>query len=180
VDTEELRYLREVSIPLIRQHGWIVNGFNASTSLAGNITYTAGLTEAGVAELAVAGLPHAPAGLLLNDAARVHLNSELAPGMSVPTSNGVTLRVVDAPGVIGPVSRSLYGQQVRFWQLLWPDPDGVYPDQPGWTATLHPRQPIYTDPPTGYRPPAGDGLVGLLDHLSRRQDAAGRTPRGES
>lgn len=179
MDTAELRYLRQVAIPLVREHGWIVNAYNANTSLGGNITYTAGLTEAGIAELAVAGLPHAPAGLLLNDAARVHLNSELIPGESYPTCNGVVLRVVDAPGVIGPVARSLYGRQVRFRQLLWPDTAGVYPDQPGWTETPHPYQPIYMEPPPGYRPPDGDGLVGLLDRLDHRRDSP-QTPRGES
>lgn len=179
VDAGELRYLRGVVIPLIRENGWIVVPFNLNTSLAGNITYTCGLTEAGVAELAVAGLPHEAAGVLLSDAGRVHLNTELRPGMLLPTGNGVALRVVDAPGIVGTMARSLYGRQVRFWQLLWPDRDGVYPDEPGWTDSPHPRQPIYTDPPAGFEPPAGDGLVGLLDILTRRRDA-GSSPRGET
>jgi hypothetical protein len=164
-NAEAMTYLREQAIPLIRDHGWMIAGHTRSElSPGGAITYTAGLTEAGIAELAMTGLPHEPSAVLLNFLARVHLESEFSAGREVLMPNATTLRLVDAPGVIGPIARSLYGARARFLQVLWPDPQGRYPTDRGWSQELVP-QPVYSEPLTEYLLPTGDGLVGILDEV---------------
>lgn len=164
-NAEAMAYLRDNAIPLIRENGWMVAGHDRSEmSPGGSITYTAGLTDAGIAELVITGLPHEPAAVLLNYLARVHLENEFAPGRAVLMPNASTLRLVDAPGVLGPIARALYGNRVRFLQVLWPDPAGRYPTDRTWSQEVVP-QPVYAEPLAGYLLPLGDGLVGKLDEV---------------
>lgn len=165
---EQVAYLRTQCLPTIQREGWMVSGHNRTAlDLGGNITYTAGLTEAGVPELAMAGLPHETAAVLLNRLARMHLAEELQPGRQV-LLDGHPFLIVDAPGVIGPVARSLYGRHVRFRQVLWPDRDGRHPTDPVWRRATHPTQTIYDQPMPAHMRPTGDGLVGVLDEIEHR------------
>jgi hypothetical protein len=162
------KYLRNECLPLIRAHGWMCAGHEMpSGQLASTITYTAGLTEAGIAELAMVGLPYNNAAVLLNFLARLHLENTLREGSMVPMPNATELKLVDAPGLIGPVARALYGRRVRFLQAMWPDGRGLYPTDPGWPADLH-AQPVFDVVPPGYLAPVGDGLVGALDAVHQR------------
>jgi hypothetical protein len=167
---EILAYIHEVALPLVREHGWHVQGHCAETDgLGGNITYTVGLTEAGLPELAVSGLPHGAAATILNHCARTHLRQELGVDMRYRTGAGTNLHVIDAPGVMGPLARTMYGAAVRFRQLLWACPHGHYPNFPQW-GDDHPRQPVYAIPLPSDMLPTGDGVVGHLDEVTRRND----------
>jgi hypothetical protein len=167
-DRERLAYLREQALPTIRERGWMVASHARPGQTGGEVSYTAGLTEAGRAELLVARLPSTLAAVILNDVARTHLSRALSPGMEVPAAGGGWVRVVDAPGALAPVARSLYGRHARFLQLLW-GMGGVYPDSPSWSAS-YPAQPIYSVPLPDSVLPTSDGLVGLLDRHALNED----------
>jgi Domain of unknown function (DUF4262) len=167
---DALRYLRQQVLPDVHKHGWAVHGHTVDpTELAGNITYTVGLTEAGMPELAICALPQDQAAVVLNAAAGVHINGGIALGQWVTLAQSFRFMPVDAPGVVGPVARSLYGRQVRFWQLLWPDPlDGLLPTDERWDR-CYPKQPVWSQPLPEELLPTGDGLVGHLDEVARRR-----------
>lgn len=167
---EILRYIQHVAIPAVREYGWHVHGHMVSaTGLGGNITYTVGLTEAGLPELAMTGLPHTTAAVILNDCARTHLRNELVVGGRYRSAAGANIHVIDGPGVIGPLARAMYGSGVRFLQLLWACPHGHYPTDPAW-GDDHPRQPVYAFPLPADVLPTGRGVVGHLDEVAERTD----------
>lgn len=153
---ELLAYIERVALPEVRKNGWHVHGHTIDPGRQdGNITYTVGLTEAGLPELALAGLPHDIAAVILNDCARKHLTEALRPGRSYNSAGGAYLDVVDAPGIPGPLARAMYGGRVRFLQLLWDVlADPVVYDQPLPAELL----------------PAGDGVVGHRDEVGLRNE----------
>lgn len=163
-----LDYIRDVAVPSVREHGWHVHGHTLSArKLGGNITYTVGLTEAALPELAVAGLPHTAAAVILNDCARSHLRNELVAGARRVSAAGATLEVVAAPGVVGPLARAMYGARVRFLQLVWACPDGHFPGDAAWRPVDHPAQPVYDVALDAGLLPAGDGVVDRFDETAR-------------
>lgn len=166
-----LTFINDVALPSVKEHGWHVHGHMVSaTELGGNITYTVGLTEAGLPELAVTGLPHNTAAVILNDCARTHLGAEMRPGVQYFSAGGSHLLVVDAPGIVGPLARVMYGESVRFRQLLWADNVGRFPTSPAWRDGGHPRQPVYDEPLAEDLLPGSAGVVGHLDEVLRRND----------
>lgn len=168
-----LRYVHEVALPAARERGWHVHGHTVDASeLGGNITYTVGLTEAGLPELAVTGLPHAVAAQILDDCAQVHLRLEMPVGSRYRTPGDALVLVVNGRGVTGPLARIMYGRRVQFRHLLWACPDGHFPGDPQW-GDDHPRQPVYARPLPAGLLPAGDGVVGHLDEVNRRNDLRG-------
>jgi Domain of unknown function (DUF4262) len=167
---EILGYIQRVAIPAVREHGWHVHGhMTSATELGGNITYTVGLTEAWLPELAMTGLPHTTAAVVLNDCARTHLRNEMVAGARYHSAAGATVHPIAAPGLVGPLARAMYGAGVRFLQLLWECPHGHVPTDPAW-GDDHPRQPVYTFPIPEDVLPRGGGVVGHLDEVSARQD----------
>jgi hypothetical protein len=165
-----LSYVQGVVIPSVRENGWHVHGHTVNpTELGGNITYTVGLTEAALPELALAGLPHDTAAVILNDCARSHLRNQMVAGARYHSAAGATVLVIDAPGVVGPLGRTMYGAQVCFLQLLWSCPHGHYPNQDAWGED-HPRQPVYAHPLPEEFLPTGSGVVGHLDEVTQRSD----------
>lgn len=175
-EADAMRYLNEKAIPNMREYGWTVEAhmdLDAPTSDTGEfVTYTSGLTEAGVPELVISGLPHEIAAVMLNDVAALHLRTELRAGMTVHAAGGAPLQVVDAPGVVGPVARALFGQRARFLQLLWPNAAGQFPTDADtvWSRSGHPKQPTFTDPLPAERLPQGDGVLGHYDQVALRHD----------
>lgn len=171
-----LAYINQTVLPRIARDGWVVQAHNLSTELGGNVTYTVGLTDADLPELAIAGLPHEVAGVILNDCARTHLGVQIRAGLVYYTAGGTTVKVVDAPGVEGPLARALYGARVRFLQLLWPDPDGNFPTSPAWTPNNHPAQPVYDQALPGIA--EWDGVRGVVGHMD--EVALRRVNRGDA
>lgn len=69
-DEELLQQMRQV----IREQGWAVKGVGPY------IAYTVGMTDAGLPELVLIGVPVEPAARVLNELARRSLDAELVPG----------------------------------------------------------------------------------------------------
>jgi hypothetical protein len=140
--------------------------FSTEADPGPNFAYTVGLTEAGLPELVITGLPHHDlAAELLNTAARLHLADEIRAGREVTEAATVALRAVDAPGTIAGPAFALYGRRVRFVQLVWPDQGGAYPGDDGWA--LGDAQPLFTEPLPPEDRPDHDGLVAAIDADSR-------------
>lgn len=130
-------------IELIAEHGWMIQGIFPSAGEEGApFAYTVGLTVAGLPELVISGLPADVAHQLLNAAARKSLAEEFRVGRLVTGVASVDFRVVEAPAAEVNMAWHLYpGKPVRSLQLVWPDRDGNYPGDPGWS--LGDAQPVY-------------------------------------
>lgn len=119
----------------IAEHGWMIQGVFPTEHYPGvEFAYTVGLAAAGLPELVISGLPLNLVGTLLNDAAQHTLTTELHPGDVLDGIASVPFRVIDAPAAEVNLSRRFYGaDKVRALQLLWPDDQGNYPGDEGWT-----------------------------------------------
>lgn len=133
---------------LIAIYGWSVQGVLPADSHPDSVpfSYTVGLTEKFLPELVVAGL-YEDSGYgagALNQVAERLLNDDLAH--YIPEVGDV-FRVADAPHLnwkIGAVSqqwikenvtvpRPLFpGRDIKALQVIWPDENGAYPDDPEW------------------------------------------------
>jgi hypothetical protein len=101
--------------------------------------YTVGLTDLDAPELVIAGLPHHIAHTLLNDmAGRVHEH-----GTRWHHHDRIDNLIRDYPAVIidgtatdllhPGTAHARYGaDQIRLQQIVWPDPDGHLPWEPGY------------------------------------------------
>jgi hypothetical protein len=138
----------------IAKFGWVIQGVlprQGDKDIP--FAYTVGLTEAGLPELVISGLPVGTAQSILNTAARQSLETSLRPGQALTDVASVPLRVIDAPFAEVNMARRLYpGKDVQALQLVWPDSAGAYPAEPGWS--LRDAQPIYAPVPQHSRPQA--------------------------
>jgi hypothetical protein len=108
--------------------------------------YTVGLTARGFPELVIAGLPPDIAHALLNDlASRVY---DWAARFSHGQRIGDLLVGYDAVIVDGPATEALYPGaayarygtgRVRLRQVVWPDPRGRFPWEPGYSHDGYPQ-----------------------------------------
>lgn len=147
------------ALALIAQGRWSVTGVFGSLGHP-PLAYTTGLTERGLPELAITGLPPDLACILLNHAAQaaidgtaVEAGSRVRAGMRRP----VWFEAID---VIDPeplrLTRLLYGQEFTTVQLAWPDDAGRYPWQAGYSIPSN-VQPLLGVPAA--RPASGDASV---------------------
>jgi hypothetical protein len=119
--------------------GWAVTAVIPDGPGQAPYAYTIGLTELGAAELVITGLPHDIAHVLLNDAAqRVRDNGvrwrhqqqidDLLAGYAAIIIDGTAHDLI-IPGT----ADARYGAaRVRLQQIVWPDPDGHFPWDPGY------------------------------------------------
>lgn len=144
-------YLDAVVLPAIDRSGWFVQAVLGGERAA-PFAYTVGLTECGLPELVVTGLPHHRSGPLINGMAVHWLHAEPVPGHGehVDTVSGACLEVVELPHPEAHlfVATSLYGEDaVTAQQLVWSDDRGRWPWEPGHRAgrggqpVLGPRAP---------------------------------------
>lgn len=134
---------------LIDDHGWTVIGvFPTGPTDGPPFSYTVGLTDRGLPELAIYGLEPRAAGGVLNVVARLAIDAgEFARGQRLDglLAGGLPLAVIemndttDMTGV-----RALYGAVLAAQQIVWPDPDGRMPWENG---SLGPVQPLKGDHP---------------------------------
>ena len=129
--------------------GWAITGVLPEPGEA-HYAYTIGLTETGAPELVITGLHPAVAQVLLNDMAqRAHQHGvrwrhhdrigDLIRDYDALIVDGTANERI-APGT----ANSRYGaRSVRLQQIVWPDPAGLYPWEPGYR---HPptAQPLLT------------------------------------
>lgn len=121
----------------ILAYGWMVVGVYADSPGDGSaFAYTIGLTDAGLPELLITGnLDYALMQTLLNDAAHLHVETELKPGDEVSEIANVVFKVALC-GPEAPIQQAhnyYYHRperthsRVRVLQLIWPDENGLYP-----------------------------------------------------
>lgn len=134
---QRVAYLTRVR-EVIRRNGWAVQGVVSAPDAAEQLppmAYTVGLTEMGLAELIIMGLPRDAAAGILNAAASEHIRDDLVPGREYHLGN-LPVRVV--PISVGrarqmlAIAWEMYGYKLSATQLLWPSPAGKWPDHPDW------------------------------------------------
>lgn len=135
-----LRAVEERIAQLIDSVGWAV----ISTILDSDdgpvpISYTVGLTERGLAELCIVGVSPDTSQAILHDlATQATAGDPLRHAQSLPDLlENFEAIVIEGPatGIVQPtVALRRYGNEaVRLQQIVWPDPHGAFPWQPGYT-----------------------------------------------
>lgn len=124
-------YLDTVILPLVHQNGWAVQGVSGRQPFA----YTVGLTDCGLPELVITGMDEVAAATVLNAVAGQVLRADLVIGTRVHLC-GLALEVihVDRPELHLLTAMTLYGDDVRGLQLVWPDDRGRYPWEAGYRS----------------------------------------------
>lgn len=129
-------YLSRVA-ELKRCHGWAVQGVEGDR-FHPPWAYTVGLTDCGLPELVVTGMPIRKAARLLNIAAGHALHAPpLRHGEHVELPDGIKAEIVRLPQPDAhlPVALALCGPQVRAHQLVWADGRGRWPWEVGFRGT---------------------------------------------
>lgn len=127
---------------IIAEHGWAVQTVHGDL-VDPSFSYTVGLTDAGLPELIIIGLPERASGLILNQLARRSLEAELVVGQRYELPNADhTLEYL-----IGPVSPTNVRQRLKIaavlydrhrisaLQVIWPSKEGLFPGDEGWNLT---------------------------------------------
>jgi hypothetical protein len=125
-------YLNHMS-DLIAQYGWAVQGVSRDR-LHPPWAYTAGLTERGLPELVVTGMPVTEATCLLNEIASHALHAGLPlPGEQIPLDGGPLIEIITVaePAAHLNLAVSLYGPQIRALQV------GHADDRDHWPWDAH-------------------------------------------
>jgi hypothetical protein len=119
---------------LITRWGWAVQGVQRDGPHP-PWAYTAGLTEAGLAELVVTGMRVRPATRLLNEVAAHAIHAGLPPpGERFAMTDGPMLEVVEISEAYAHlvIAAELYGPQIRALQLVHADDRGRWPWESGY------------------------------------------------
>ncbi|MCP2323622.1 hypothetical protein HDA40_002129 [Hamadaea flava] len=132
--------------------GWaVITTALQAVSVDVPFAYTVGLTERDLPELLIVGVRHDTAISLLNDLARrANSSGPLLHGQRLDDLiTGLDVLILEGPadGLLRPsAALYLYGPgAVRLQQCVWPDPDGRFPWEPGYT--MHPAaQPTISQP----------------------------------
>lgn len=135
---------------LIDTHGWAVIGVFPTCAEDGPpFSYTVGLTDRGLPELAIYGLPPQTAGGVLNVAARHAVdNGELPCGQPITglLAGGLPVVAVAMEDTDDLTTvRGLYGVVLAAQQIVWPDSQGRMPWE-DWN--LGTAQPLLGGQPT--------------------------------
>jgi hypothetical protein len=135
---------------MIDEHGWAVVGVFPTASDDGvPFSYTVGLTDKGLPELAVYGLDPVNGGTILNAVAqRMIDHGEVRGGERIDgeLANGLQLAVIDMGDTAELTAvRRFYGAVLAARQIVWPDPHGRMPWE-GWSCPNE-AQPLNNDPP---------------------------------
>ncbi|MGB3709637.1 DUF4262 domain-containing protein [Gordonia sp. (in: high G+C Gram-positive bacteria)] len=147
------------ALALIAQGRWAVTGVFGSVGHP-PLAYTTGLTELGLPELAITGLPPDLACVLLNHAAQASVDGTVvAPGSRVHAGmrKPVWFEAIDVID-LEPLrlSRLVFGQGFSTVQLVWPDHADRYPWQVGYSIPSN-VQPLMGVPTA--RPSSGDAVA---------------------
>jgi hypothetical protein len=141
----------------IAKHGWTHIGvFNTEETPADEFgppfTYSVGLTERGMPEIVILGLPPKMAMGLINDT--VHMwTEEGVSAFNVPVQGilkGMPVMYLEVEpekeSWYFSATRRFYGDRVKPVQMIWPDEDGRFPWQEGFNPKFLPHQPLLGKP----------------------------------
>ncbi|WP_035719474.1 DUF4262 domain-containing protein [Gordonia shandongensis] len=108
------------------------------------VAYTTGLTEHGLPELVVTGLPTRLAACVLSEAAETSVSKYCrgtpyrSPHVSESLNRRVRFQLVTAIDTdVLRLTRLFYGDRFRADQMVWPDQNGLYPWQFGYSVPSH-------------------------------------------
>lgn len=146
---------------LIAHHGWIIQGVGPG-GRSPHYQYTVGLWPATGFELIAAGLPPEAGQTILNLLARRVLDGQRFINGDVLTGvlAGLPATMIEIPvsgnylGVANRLYRLRKGENIPAWQLVYPDPEGLWP----WDLNSKVREePVLGNPPAMERKmPAGE------------------------
>ena len=109
-----------------------------------SMSYTVGLSDSGLPEILVFGLPPAAAHVILNDAAKLLKEDKLPLDTPIPelASLPFVCKQVPAERGVGYVNVAITraGKPVNLIQLVWPDKDGHFPWQEKFDTKLRQLQ----------------------------------------
>lgn len=107
---------------IIERVGWACQGVMPVGVEDIAFAYTIGLTEVGVAELIISGLPMKHMNSSLNEIAKIHRVTPLEPGQLVDDPCGeLRFTVIDAKHAPANFAFLYYQRKLRVLQLLWSD-----------------------------------------------------------
>lgn len=144
---------------IIEKHGYAVQSVMDNPSMS----YTVGLTDLGLPELVMVGVPIPSMQAIINEAvARMRSTQPFAPGQLQSELANLPLRIdaVHISQVLGRLymligyekRRQRQVTELKVLQLVWPDQDGRYPDDSGYAMPLS-GQPLlrlpYLNAPAG-------------------------------
>jgi hypothetical protein len=121
---------------LMIRHGWAVQGVEAA-GVRPPYAYTLGLTDCGLPELLVTGMPLGRAASLLNGVAEHAVHAEPpVPGERIPLRGGPTIEIVELlnPDAHMDTAVALFGDGFRALQLVWADGRGRWPWDTGFRS----------------------------------------------
>jgi hypothetical protein len=121
---------------MIRSHGWAVQGV-AGNRLYPQWFYTVGLTEHGLPELVVTGIPQRLVGVRLNGPAQGALEEgPPQPGSQRSFADGVLWECVPLtdPTAHLHIAVEIFGPGIRALQLVWQDDRGRWPWDVGFRS----------------------------------------------
>jgi hypothetical protein len=132
---------------IIAQQGWAVITIQADVNAPAH-SYTIGLTDKGLPEVIIFGLPAEDATSLLGNIAH-----QLVDGLSYSENTPLTKVFAGANAylkpVAGPAAREnlrlaseFYPEGIAGLQLVWPDETGLFPWQEGFNELLRAAQPL--------------------------------------
>ena len=136
---------------IIAEKGWAVQAVGAATAPE-SFCYTVGLAQRGLPELWLGTLAPAQAGGILNAVAQAAIDGAvvLLPGAIVDVAYSTPFRLrgpVDPEAAEAFVALRLQGDlpgipgvPVRVLQVLWPDQEGLFPDDPGYDQARFPQR----------------------------------------
>ncbi|MGJ6127207.1 DUF4262 domain-containing protein [Mycolicibacterium sp. Y3] len=136
----------------IAANGWtVIAVFATAAQLGPSFAYTVGLSEQGLPELSVYGLPGRVAHSLLNEVARRMVGSKCAlqtgeriEGVLVDDVALVAVAMSDARELN--LVREIYGSVAAAVQVVWPDANGLLPWENG-AQVGDDEQPVRGNPP---------------------------------
>lgn len=118
-------YLQQVVLPIIERAGWMVQ-YVEPERVRAPLAYTVGLTERGLPELVVTGLPPQESAKLLNAVAES--GQSLGEGQRVAVGlHAMEVVRLAEPAVHLVVAAGLYGERLSALQLVRPDERGRWP-----------------------------------------------------
>ncbi len=128
---------------IINGHGWAIQYVESEDW---PFAYTVGLTDLGLPELLITGLPPRTSKRLLNSIAHdmVDDGTVLRPAIHIDYQSEFLLEVVkvDHPDVHLRCAVAICGPDVRAVQLVWTDDFRHWPWDPGWSHGRR-RQPVF-------------------------------------
>lgn len=111
-----------------------------------NMAYTVGLTDKGLSEIVVFGLPEQSAHIVLNDSAQLAMENKLfldVPNRLLANFPLIFKRVPPEAGVgYVNIANARAEHPVKLIQLVWPDEKGLFPWEDGFNEKFKEYQPL--------------------------------------